>query len=338
MDLASLNPAQRAALAKAEEVGVTSIQGGRAVELTGSANVEASNTPDPAVAAAAAKAATDAAAAAASAAKPQKPEGVPDKFWDTNSGTVNFTAWAKSTSELEKQFTQSRQQAQQTPEQKAAADAAAATAAAAQTPEQKAAAEAAAAAAKATAVDPAVAAQQARSAATADLTKDGKISDASYELLAKSGFDRNTVDTYVAGEQAKQSVYLNSIYTAAGSEAEYKTMLAWAPTTFSAEEVQAFDAAVRSGKPGEMKMAVGGLKARYTAAFGKSAVNIIVPANAGNTPPTGFTSQAEVTKAMQDPRWTKGDPAYRREVTQKIQAAEMAGVDIGLNVMRSGNF
>ena len=33
--------------------------------------------------------------------KPQKPEGVPDKFWDAEKGEVNYAAWSKSTAELE---------------------------------------------------------------------------------------------------------------------------------------------------------------------------------------------------------------------------------------------
>lgn len=308
-----------AMVAKAEAAGVTSINEGKAVDLTPKAAPDANASAD-----------VKTTPAATEAAKPQKPEGVPDKFWDAATGQVNFVAWAKSTSELEKQFTQSRQQ--QAAADPKPADQTPPTITDPQTPEQKAAAEAAA---KAAQVDPVAAAQEARTAAEADMQKDGKISDESYAKLAKAGWDRATVDNYVAGQRASQTLYLNSLYDSAGGKDAYAAMIKWAPSSYSQEEVQAFDAAIKSGNPGTMKLAVAGLKARFAAEFGTSGKPVVPNNGDQNSTGAGFKSQAEVTAAMRDPRWSK-DPAYRREVTQKIQAGELAGHNLGLNVMQSG--
>lgn len=331
MDVSTLNEAQKAALAKAEASGVEMIQDGvKHVAAPPAPNA----TADIPVAAKPAEA--PAAAAPAPAAAPAvKPAGVPDKFWNAATG-VNYEAWAKSTAELERNFSQ-----QKAAEARAAAEAAAAKAA---TPEgaadpatmqaaaeAKAAADAAAEAAKTPAIT-AESVASARAAADADFRANGKLSDASYENLAKVGFDRSTVDAYLGGEQAKATLYLNSIYDSAGGQEAYKAMLAWAPSSYSADEVSAFDAAIRSGNPGTMKLAVSGLKARYAAEFGKGATSTVTPNSADlSAGQIGFKSQSEMTAAMKDPRWTK-DVTYRREVTQKIEAGLRAGADLGINV------
>lgn len=330
MDINSLNPAQLAALAKADASGVTIVHNGKPVD-TGTADV----TP-PVAAVVPPVVVTPPAVVPPVAAV--KPEGVPDKFWNATTGAVNYAAWGNSTRELEKQFTQSRQAV--TPP------------AAAVTPPADVVtppvvdgapvvpptlADQVPPVVTPPVVDPAAAVAAARASATADLAKDGKISDTSYAALAASGFDRATVDTYVAGEQAKTSLYINSLYTAGGGEAQYKSMLKWAGTTYSPEEVQAFDAAVRSTNPGSMKLAVAGLTARYSASFGTGGKPVTPTPNDQSNTGVGFKSQAEMTAAMKDPRWAAGDATYRAEVTQKIAAADAAGTDIGLRVMRGRN-
>jgi Phage T7 capsid assembly protein len=341
LDLSTLNDAQKAALAKAEASGVEMIQDGKPVANAPpvDANITATATAEAAAAADAATAAAAAAAAAATTAQPAKatkPAGVPDKFWNAEAGVVNYEAWSKSTAELERSFSQ-----QKAAEAKAASDAAAAKAA---TPEgaadpatmaaavaAKAAADAAAEAAKSPAITPEAIAS-ARAEAGKDFAANGKLSDASYDNLAKVGIDRAMVDTYMAGEQAKVTLYMNSLHDAAGGKDEYTKMLKWAPTSYSDAEVTAFDAAIRSGDPGQMKMAVGGLKARYAAEFGKGATTTVTPNNADiQAGQVGFKTQSEMTSAMKDPKWST-DANYRREVTQKIEAGLRAGNDLGINI------
>ena len=316
MDINSLNDAQKAALAKADASGVVLVHEGQTLD-TKSATADVAPASKPIEK-----------APAAAPAKPTKPEGIPDKFWDAETGVVRVAEMARSYAELERM----RSQPQQKPAEQKPADQAPPTMGEQKVDEQKPANQQ-----QAPPIDPAVAAQEARNAAQADLARDGKISEDSYAKLAKTGFDRNTVDSYVAGQKAQQSLYLNALHDAAGGQEQFKAMVQWGATAYSPEESQAFDAAIKSGNTGTMKLAVEGLKARHAAEFGKASTTNVRP-NPGSNNDTGgaFKTKAEVVAAMSDPRWTKGDPTYRAEVTAKIAAADRAGIDIGLYGYHSG--
>ncbi len=315
-EIANLSDAEKAALAKADAAGVSVVQkDGTVTELAKSApaaNATADVTP------AAKPAATDG--------KPQRPDNVPEKFWNAETGAVNTEALLKSYTELEKVKSKPAEPVEskpatmgepaKTPEQ-LAAEAAAKAAEPAKTPEQLAA-------------EANTARQSASDAATADLASTGKISDASYAKLAAAGYSRAQVDTYVEGQQAKATLQLNAMYDVVGGKSSFDTMVSWGTTNYSEAEQQAFNSALRSGDKGQQQMAVAGLKARYTNEFGKGGK----PVDTNNSVPKGnaFTSRAELTAAMSDARYTRGDAAFHREVAERIAASARNNVDIGLYV------
>lgn len=232
-------------------------------------------------------------------AAPVRPDNVPEKFWDAATGKVNTEALLKSYSELEKGRGKVADPAVvETPEARAAADALAVKATA-----DKAAAQSAG-------VDlPALATEFAEN--------NGSLTEKSYEDLAAKGYDRTLVDGYIAGQLAlNQSAEVSALAIVGGKE-NYGKMIQWAAATLTASEQDAFDKSVMLG--GEhTKLAVAGLKSKY------ESVNGIEPSliggKQGGRATQGYTSRAEMTQDMKDPRYAK-DPAYRASVLAKLDAS-----------------
>lgn len=294
--------------------------------------------------AAAVAVATPATTAAAAPAVVKAPDGTPAKFVNAD-GSLNAVAMAKSYTELERLTSQRQAPPAKTAEQLATEATAEAARVAALTPEQKAAEVAAAAAkvvqktpeqiaAEAAAVEaakvPPVTFAQAQAAATAELTKDGKLSDSSYATFEKLGIPKASVDVYIAGQQAQGQVYLNEIYTAGGGKDAYTQMVQWASANLSAEEATAFDGVLRAGDRGAMQMAVAGLKARHAASNGTGGTLVQPAPGEVQTATAAFANQAEMTRAMQDPRYAK-DSAYRNEVAAKVASSKRQGISLGIN-------
>jgi len=123
---------------------------------------------------------------------------------------------------------------------------------------------------------------------------------------------------------APQSVELsqgdiNTIQNSVGGEAAYQQLVGWAAQNFSEAEIQAFDNVVDSGNVAAINLALAGLQARYTDANGYEGKMI-----QGKTaaPADTFKSQAEVVRAMSDPKYDR-DPAYRDEIMQKLARSDL---------------
>jgi len=101
----------------------------------------------------------------------------------------------------------------------------------------------------------------------------------------------------------------------AGGEESYNDMLQWAQNNVNEKEINMFDAVIESGNPLACYFAIQSLAYRYQDASGKEGQ--MLTGKAPSTAGTKFNSQAEVVRAMSDPRYDE-DPAYRQEITQKL--------------------
>jgi len=182
----------------------------------------------------------------------------------------------------------------------------------------KAAADAASAKKSALVIDPAQAAVESAGLKLEDMNaefaKDGKLSDASMASLAKVGISKEVVDGYIAGQVALREQTEQKAFASVGGEEKYKQMATWALTGLKPEELVAFNAAV-VGTPAASALAISGLKARFEAAEGSDPA--LISGNAPGAAAVGYTSQAEVTADMKDPRYKK-DSAYRDQVAKKL--------------------
>ena len=112
---------------------------------------------------------------------------------------------------------------------------------------------------------------------------------------------------------------INSIQNSVGGEAAYQQLVGWAAQNFTPSEIQAFDNVVDSGNVDAINLALAGLQARYTDANGYEGKMIQGKAAA---PADVFKSQAEVVRAMSDPKYDQ-DPAYRDEIMQKLARSDL---------------
>lgn len=254
---------------------------------------------DAAMIAAADKRAADAAALASGTppppAKAEKPEGVPDKFWNAEKGEVNYADWSKSTAELEKKLSQGKP-----PE----------------TPPAGTPPDAAAEALKGKGLNV--------SEFNTEFAEKGELSPDSYAKLETAGFDKTTVDSYIAGQKALAEQYDATAYEVVGGAENYAKEVTWAKSNMTPAESAAFNEAVTSGDRAKLKLAVAGLHQAYTKANGSEPA--LLNGSASAPPQGGFRSRAEQSAAINktDERGRqlyRIDPAYRADVEKRIATA-----------------
>lgn len=212
----------------------------------------------------------------------QRPENVPEEYWDADKGAVNTEALLAAL---------------------AAKDTPAPAPSEATTADAKAAVEA-------TGVD--------YSALQSEYETDGALSDATYTKLASVGFDRATVDSFIAGQEALGQSLVATAHAESGGPENFAAMTAWARSAMTPAEINAFNNAVGGSKE-EMLLAVRGLKASYENANGRQPNLLGGRSPQGNT--SGYASRAEMTAEIRDPRYSK-DPAFRARVQARIGASE----------------
>lgn len=112
---------------------------------------------------------------------------------------------------------------------------------------------------------------------------------------------------------------VNQIQNSVGGEAAYQQLVGWAAENFAPAEIEAFDAVVESGNIGAIGLALQALYYRYTDAMGYEGQMIQgKPARSMDV----FRSQAEVVRAMSDPRY-ENDPAYRQDIFDKLDRSDL---------------
>lgn len=144
----------------------------------------------------------------------------------------------------------------------------------------------------------------------------GGLTEEHYETLEKAGIPRTFVDQYIEGVQARAAQMENSIYESVGGQEKYQEMTQWASQNLPQDQIEAFNAAVNSNDLNQVRNAVQSLAYQYQQA-NPSEPNLVTNSQRGSAQGEVFESVAQLTAAMKDPRY-QSDPAYRREVEQKL--------------------
>jgi hypothetical protein len=159
-----------------------------------------------------------------------------------------------------------------------------------------------------------------------ELIQNGQLSPESYEKLAKSGYPKDMVDTYIAGQRAladqQRSEVLSVIGQGAEAESRFTDMADWAKKNLPQADIAAYNAAMDSGDVGQMKLAMQGLFARYSAANG---IEPNLVGGAGTAASSGsdvYASVQELVRDMQNPLYKK-DPAFRAKVDKKLEQSNI---------------
>jgi hypothetical protein len=113
---------------------------------------------------------------------------------------------------------------------------------------------------------------------------------------------------------------VNFIQNSVGGEQAYSNLIGWASENLNPEYVQAFDNVVESGNVQAIQLAVAGLRSEYEQAVGYE--GRMLSGKAATTSYDAFRSQAEVVRAMSDPRY-ENDPAYRQDIFDKLDRSNI---------------
>lgn len=151
-------------------------------------------------------------------------------------------------------------------------------------------------------------------ALTKEYEEHGALSNQTYADLAKAGFSKNMVDTFIAGIEAANDRFVNTVYSYAGGEAEYQKIAHYIGTKGKAD-VDSFNALLEAGNLSAIKMVIAGAKAEMTLRNGTANPSVI--GGASGVQVGGYANEMEMTKAMSDPRYGV-DEEYTKTVSAKL--------------------
>ena len=148
----------------------------------------------------------------------------------------------------------------------------------------------------------------------------GELKAESYQALDKAGIPKEYVDQFIAGQLAMRENLVSDVKGVAGGEDGYAEMMQWASNNLSEAEKNAYNNSVNNSDVEAIKLAVNGLKARYESSNGIEPN--LTQGKASPSSQGGYRSWAEVTQAMNDPRYTK-DEAYQADVQNKLKNSNL---------------
>ena len=147
----------------------------------------------------------------------------------------------------------------------------------------------------------------------------GQLSQDAYLALQEAGIEPQMVDTWIQGQEAIADQQIDSIYNMVGGEEAYNGMLEWAGNNLQPWEMDAFNNQIENLDANSM-FAVQGLMARMQNDEGSPPMLYQGEPSQYSAPK--YDSLAQLTSAMSDPRYAS-DPAYRREVTSRLNNSEL---------------
>ena len=164
--------------------------------------------------------------------------------------------------------------------------------------------------------------------ASAEYAEKGELSAetmAQFSEMSTSELVNAYIDMQANAPQQQQAADLteadvNGIKNYAGGEASYQELMRWSGENLPEETVASFDALVENGNPGAIRLAVAGLRAEYDRVNGVDGE--LLTGKAPSETVDAFRSQAEVVRAMSDPRYDD-DPAYRNDIFEKLERSNI---------------
>ena len=154
----------------------------------------------------------------------------------------------------------------------------------------------------------------------AEFSEKGALSEETLVKLEAKGLTRDQIGNYIKGQQARAEKLLGEFSTLAGGEERFKSVLDWANTNLSAEEIKTYNDALDGGNDAGAKMLLRGMVAAYEAINGRDPKLITGDAPRGsNIQP--YESTAQITSDMAKPEYAS-DPAFRRKVMDRLAVSQ----------------
>lgn len=150
-------------------------------------------------------------------------------------------------------------------------------------------------------------------------SEDG-ISKSSYEELAKAGYSKAFVDSYIRGQEALVESYIQGVVQFAGGADRFNSLVTHLETT-NPDAARSLETAFENRDLSTVKAIINLAGQSRSKTFGKAPSRSVTrgatPAKAEGKRTEAFASQAEMIQAMSDPRY-RSDTQYRRSVEQKL--------------------
>lgn len=151
---------------------------------------------------------------------------------------------------------------------------------------------------------------------------DGKLSPQTLKLLESKGITDDLVQTFIEGQKARAQVLRSQLAQAVGGDENLTAVLQWAATGLNPEEVQTYNALLKSPDVTAQKVALMALKGRMDADLGTEGTRVNaegVPGTRGIEP---IGSNAELVNLMRSKEY-KTDPAFREKVAQRLKVSKL---------------
>lgn len=154
-------------------------------------------------------------------------------------------------------------------------------------------------------------------------SNDNQLKPETLEKLKEMPADQ-LIDAYIEAykdtpvQQGISDADADAIVNSVGGSDAYNQALAWAADNLKPDEVAAYDNVINSGNKDAITFAVQALTNRYKDAVGFEGQQ--VSGKSVRTGTQGFRSQAELARAIGDPRY-QSDPAYRMDIETRLAAS-----------------
>lgn len=159
-----------------------------------------------------------------------------------------------------------------------------------------------------------------------EFAEHGKLSDGSYEELAKHGLSRRHVDAYIAGIQATQKAEESRVYDAVGGQENFAAMSAWAAENMPEGEIKRLNEMFSSGGD-DATLAARALVAAYQGAGQKRPSLVEADSMPSGSADGMYESYRQLMRDIGSPEY-KEDPAFRKRVEDKLTRTRQAGRQI----------
>lgn len=228
----------------------------------------------------------------------ERPENIPEKFWDAEKGEVNVEALLKSQQDAEAALRQKQGDPEPDPNE-GTED----TNEGNETPED-------------TPTQTTVVAD-----ASAEWDEKGELSEDTLKNLEGVGISRDMVQMYIDGMQAVVSKLQTAAFEPFGGAEGYESAAEWAAENLTEGEIKAIDIQLLSNNPDIVAAGAKALAKRF-----KEEGNFEPPSmrGSGNSGPGGavYTHRSQMVRDMRDPRYRR-DASFRKEVEERIRRSNL---------------
>jgi hypothetical protein len=155
----------------------------------------------------------------------------------------------------------------------------------------------------------------------AKVLESGTLEDADYAALEKAGIPRAMADAYIEGQKALGEALTARVQGHVGGKEVFDQMVSWAAAGgITAAEAEAFNSVIDSGSEEQIKLALDGLKSKFVAS-GRNTPALIGGGRSGGATDV-YESLPQMMEDMRDPRYAK-DPAFRAAVEAKLSRSSI---------------